>query len=119
MSAGQSPCQIVKQFLPEKKVDVLRLSGELDAHTSKQVQAAINELFAAGHCQLVIDLQNLTYMSSAGAGLFIVVQSEAEEKGGQVVLVNPAPPARYVFDLLGLTAQFRIADTEQAALERF
>ena len=49
-------------------VKVIALSGYLDAHTVGDFDKHTDELIAAGTSKLVLDLQGLNYISSAGIG---------------------------------------------------
>lgn len=111
-----SPFAVDKEVLPDGSITIVTVTGDLDAHTSKLLQVTLNELLDTGHCKIVIDLGGVNYMSSSGAGLFIVTQEEAQEAAGDIILFQPTSAVRYVLDLLGLSAQFRIAETKEAAL---
>ncbi|MHC4503696.1 MAG: STAS domain-containing protein [Planctomycetota bacterium] len=98
-------------------VDLLKVSGFLDAHTVEQLEEFINNLFSQGRFKLVIDLAGVGYISSAGAGVFIAALSESEENGGKIVLLNPTKTVMDVFDLLGLTQIFTVANERQEAVD--
>ena len=97
---------------------VLALSGDLDAHTAPEFEAALTACLAEGDVRIVADGSDLTYVSSAGLGVFMAVLEPAREAGGDIVIA--ALPARVfeTFDLLGFPEVFRFAATvdEAAAL---
>ena len=109
----------IEQEQAERGVVVVRLAGYLDAHTFEQLEEAISELFGAGHYRIVVDLGAVEYISSAGAGVFIGALSEAHEHKGNIVLLNPTPNVREVFDLLGLTQIFKVVGDKATALAAF
>jgi anti-sigma B factor antagonist len=111
--------KIEKEVLPDNGVVVVRLAGYLDAHTFERLEEAIAELFSKGHYKLVVDLGEVEYISSAGAGVFIGTLSEAHEHNGNIVLMNPTANVREVFDLLGLTTIFQVVDDRATALAAF
>jgi anti-sigma B factor antagonist len=98
------------------EVELIRVSGFLDAHTFEKLEESINNLFSQGRYKVVVDLSSVNYISSAGAGVFIAALSESEENGGKVVLVSPTKGVLDVFDLLGLTQLFSIASDRQEAV---
>lgn len=100
-------------------VVVLRLAGFLDAHTFEELDETINDLFDAGVYRIVADLAELEYISSAGAGVFIGALAMAQENSGNIVLSSPTENVREVFELLGLTEIFTLADSAEAAVESF
>ncbi len=100
-------------------VAMIRVQGFLDAHTFEQLEEAIREVYDEGCFKLVVDLARVDYISSAGAGVFIGARSESQENGGDVVLLNPTEGVKEVFELLGLTQIFKLADDEAAAVATF
>ena len=97
----------------------IKTVGFLDAHTFVQMEDEIVKLFNSNIYRIVVDLSELEYISSAGAGVFISNVGEAMQNGGHIVFVNPSEPVREVFDLLGLTQIFPIVQTPQEAIDFF
>lgn len=104
---------------PQKGVTIVRVAGYLDAHTFEQLEEAIASLFASSKYKVIVDLEKVEYISSAGAGVFIGALSEAQEHEGNIVLMNPTSNVREVFDLLGLSQIFNVVDDQTAALAAF
>ena len=100
-------------------IELIKVSGFLDAHTFEQLEETVNGLFSAGTYKIVVDLTNVDYISSAGAGVFIAALSESEENGGKIVLLNPTKGVLDVFDLLGLTQIFSVVTSRQDAIDSF
>lgn len=95
---------------------LLKLGGFLDAHTFEQLDEAINDLFAEDQYKIVAELSELEYISSAGAGVFIGAPATAQENDGNIIITSPTENVHEVFDLLGLTQIFTMADTVDAAV---
>ncbi len=106
--------QILKEKLADGMV-LLTVRGFLDAHTFEELEKCINDLFEEGHYKLVVDLSGLDYISSAGAGVFIGAIGTAQENEGNIILVNPSPNVKEVFDLLGLSQIFTFKTTKEDA----
>lgn len=102
-----------------QEVKLLQVAGYLDAHTFEELEDALGQLHAEGIYKIIVDLSQVDYISSAGAGVFIGKLSESQENGGNIVLLNPTNNVRDVFDLLGLTQIFNVADSREAALAAF
>jgi len=109
----------IEREVADKAVVILRLTGYLDAHTFERLEETIADLFARGNFRLIVDLANVQYISSAGAGVFIGALSEAHENKGNIVLMNPTANVREVFDLLGLTQIFQVVDDRATAMAAF
>ncbi len=110
---------IIQSKMVGNDMCILSLSGFLDAHTFEQLDEAISGLFDDDVFKIIADLAGVEYISSAGAGVFIGCLTAAQESGGDIVLVNPTPNVREVFDLLGLSSIFAIVDTVDEATKKF
>ena len=95
------------------------VEGFLDAHTFEQMENTINQLFSEDVYRLVVDLSKVDYISSAGAGVFIGAIGTAQENQGNIILMNPTPNVKEVFDLLGLSQLFQFAESSGAAVKLF
>jgi len=92
---------------------VLKLNGYLDGHTYADLEHRFDEQVKQGNKRLVADLKELTYISSAGVGVFIKIQHQLKKQGGNLQLANPSPSVREVFAILGLDSILAIhADLE-------
>ena len=107
------------QILPAdatRPYHLIRLSGRLDAHAADDFKPQLVALVVPGSVQLVGDLTDLKYISSAGLNLLIHLCREARKQGGDFRLAAVQPYVREILDLTGYTKIFRLYDTvEQAA----
>ena len=100
-------------------VDLLAVTGDLDAHTFEGLDEVINKLLAEGRFRLILDMRNVGYISSAGVGVLIASIGEAEANDGKVVLLSPSEEVRAILEELGLAEMFTIARNRQEALAEF
>lgn len=96
---------IKKQMLGKDMV-AIHVSGFLDAHTFEQMEETIEGLFEQKVYRIIVDLSKVNYISSAGCGVFIGAIGEAQENGGDIILLSPTPNVMEVFELLGLNHIF-------------
>ena len=94
----------------------LHVKGFLDAHSFEEFDMALGELFERSVYKVFVDLTDLEYVSSAGAGVLIAALAEAKEHSGEIVLLSPTESVTEVFELLGLTQLFRLVDDRDEAL---
>ncbi|HJT02599.1 MAG TPA: STAS domain-containing protein [Pseudonocardiaceae bacterium] len=68
---------------------VVRVTGELDTLTAPAVDAQLTDLRAdlAESAALVLDLSDLTFMSSAGLALLVTHHERCAEQGNRLVVV--------------------------------
>jgi anti-sigma B factor antagonist len=100
-------------------IRVLAISGYLDAHTAPAFERAIEDELRSGRVRLVVDCAGLTYISSAGLGVFMSYLEEIREKGGDIKLAAVKPKVYQIFDVLGFPQLFDIVDTVVDAERRF
>ncbi len=78
--------------------------GEGDVLLRQKVQ----ELLDAGESRILLNLEKVKYMDSAGIGELVACYKRAKEKEGTVKLLNPSGK---VYDLLQLTKLEEVFDT--------
>jgi len=103
----------------EQGLSILALEGYLDAHTAPEFEKAVESEFQAGHIQMVVECSRLTYISSAGLGVFMSFIEEIRAAGGDIKICALAPKVFQVFDILGFSALFDIVPDLPAAVERY
>lgn len=103
------------------RVDLLSVSGRLDAMSAPQFKQKIDELFGEGRYRVVLDLSGLEYVASPGLRVLIEARKRARDwkitdlEGGDVRIANLPPRIKEVFDLTGFTSLFEIyGDTTEA-----
>ena len=93
----------------------LKVTGSLDATTYEKMEKQIEALFAHSFYKLMIDLQGVHYISSAGAGVFIAAIGNAQDHNGNMILIKPSNQVQDVFEILGLKEIFGFAETMEEA----
>lgn len=79
----------------------ITVSGELDIATVPYLRTVIDPAVRRGPVpSVILDISDLTFMDSTGLGLILACHQAAEERGGRLVIVNPA---RQVHRLLAAT----------------
>ena len=103
----------------EEGLSVLALEGYLDAHTAPEFEKTVQAEFQAGRKQMVVECSKLTYISSAGLGVFMSFIEEIREAGGDIKICGLTPKVYQVFDILGFSALFDILPDLPATVRRF
>lgn len=103
----------------ERRIRIFDLTGELDAHTAAELEAAFQKAIADGQYRLLVNGSDLAYISSAGLGVFMAYLEDVRERGGDIKIAALQPKVYTVFDLLGFPFLLHITDTEGEAIERF
>ena len=98
---------------------ILNIHGFLDAHTAPELENKIGDIIKSNVYNVVVNFDDLDYISSAGLGVFMAFIEEIREKGGDIKLCSMSPRVFTVFDLLGFPILFDILDNEDEAIEKF
>ncbi len=110
---------IVVDTLAENNMTKIVVEGFLDAHTVPEMEKVIQDLIQQQKYRLIVDFSTLSYISSAGLGVFMSVIGDVKSHNGDIVLMKMPPKIYKVFDLLGFTEIFSIVDSEEAAITSF
>lgn len=100
-------------------VSVVYLKGYLDAHTAPEFEKALQELIDENRVCIVVNLSDLTYISSAGLGVFMGFIEDIRKKRGDIKLAEPNSKVFRVFDLLGFPVLYEIYNKESEAIEKY
>jgi len=92
-----------------KRVDLLRVSGRIDGSTAPALGEALSKIMDADRHRIVVDLSEVSYISSAGLRVLISALKNCKRwNRGDLRLANLQPAIAEVFEMAGLTPLFRI-----------
>ena len=92
---------------------LLTFAGRVDSMTSSDVQRQIDGLILDGRRLLVANLEQTSFISSAGLRVFLTAQKQLKKVGGEMILYKIAEPVMPVFITSGFDKIFKIFSTEQ------
>jgi anti-anti-sigma factor len=95
---------------------VILVSGRMDAETAPDFEQTCRACIAEGLTGLVVDLGELTYISSMGLRSFISVTKMLQDKGGALRICRLKGLVKQVFEITGLLGMFRVYESVEAAL---
>jgi anti-sigma B factor antagonist len=98
-----------------KGITVVGLDGKLDSKTVPAVQTSFSPLIQT-HSRIVLDMTRVTYLSSAGLRLLVMMHREISEGGGKLVLAGLTERARDTMAITGFLPYFTTFETVEAAL---
>lgn len=103
-----------------RRCDVVTVKGRIDASTVNELSQALEAIMQAGRYKIILNMKDVTYISSAGLSTLIVTQNSCKQlKRGELVLAELPPRIKEVLDMAGLTPLFRVVDTEVEAVGSF
>ncbi len=102
-----------------QSIDFLYLRGYLDAHTAPELEKAIEDTLKRGQNKIIVNFNDLEYISSAGLGVFMAFIEDVRSNGGDIKLTAMKDKVYSVFDLLGFPMLFDIDKDEEVSLQKF
>jgi anti-sigma B factor antagonist len=104
--------------IAERKVSdvtILDLSGKMTlGEGDEMLKQTINTLLAGGHKKLVLNLENVPYIDSAGLGEVVRTHTTVSRQGGSLKLLNLT---KRIEDLLSITKLLTVFDTYDSEAE--
>ena len=81
----------------------MRLDGRLDTSNVEQFQQDIAPLMQGEKPNIEIDCTGMTYTSSQGLRMFLMMQKSVMSRGGKMVMIHMNPQVKEVFDITGFS----------------
>jgi anti-sigma B factor antagonist len=103
----------------KEEISVVYLKGYLDAHTAPDFEKMLQDLVDENRIHIVVNLSELSYISSAGLGVFMGFIEDIRSKGGDIKLAEPTDKVFRVFDLLGFPVLYEMFKQESEAIEKY
>ncbi|HEY6041547.1 MAG TPA: STAS domain-containing protein [Anaerolineae bacterium] len=104
-----------------KRVDLVQVTGRVDSATAPQLEQALQKTIDAGRYNIVVDLADAEYMSSAALRALISAQKQVKHgmRSGDVRIANMPDRIRKAFELAGFLELFQIHESEADAVGSF
>jgi anti-anti-sigma factor len=102
-----------------KPVRVVRIEGDLDAHTFPALQDRLERTLADGERAIVLDCGALDYISSAGLGVLKKMVKEVRTTGGDIRVAALSEKIRNIVNLLGFSKIIQVFGSVDEAVESF
>lgn len=109
----------LEQTGPQQSISVIKVGGYIDTTTSAELEHALSQLIKSNSYNIIIDLGNVDYISSAGWGIFISEIKGIRENKGELKLVSMIPDVYDVFELLEFHYILKAFDTLDEAIADF
>ncbi len=100
-------------------VKVLAFEGRLDTQTSPDAQQQLTGLIEEGETKILVNLEKLDYISSAGLRVLLVVAKRLKATDGELRICGLNEVVMEVFDISGFDMILPISASESEALEGF
>ncbi len=92
--------QIQKKLGVQDGAVTVNLIGSLDTSTAPDLEKQLAPVLSAGAKDIVFDLAQLKFISSAGLRVFSTTRKTLKERGGQASFVHMQPQIQEVFEII-------------------
>jgi anti-anti-sigma factor len=93
----------------------LRIVGRVDSSVSKLLEQKVVDIVSRDSA-IVVDLEEMNYVSSAGLRSFITLAKHARSRNQTIALCGMREEVTEIFEISGLLELFAIYDTVDAAV---
>lgn len=106
------------EITQEKKgnINVVKVQGRLDASTSAKLEEALNEFSSQDKVRVLVDCQELEYISSAGLRVLLAAAKDFQKRNGKIFLSSLNANVKQVFEISGFTSIFPIYESTEKAI---
>ncbi|MCP3689175.1 MAG: STAS domain-containing protein [Gammaproteobacteria bacterium] len=91
----------------------MHISGQLDNSTAPLLEQRLDETLAKDVSYLVFDLQDLSYISSAGLRSIFKTKKNLAKVQGKVLICNMQPQVKKVFEIINALPSFSVFSSYQ------
>ncbi len=102
----------------ENGIAIFSLNGRLDSNTSPEFDEKITESIESGARYIIIDCQNLDYITSAGLRILNKTAKKLKQLDGKIVLCSMEDYVKEVFEISGFDTFLPIVPDLETALEQ-
>lgn len=100
-------------------VHVLQFVGDLDGRSAPAAQDALVALVERGATKLLIDFEELLFISSAGLRVLLVTAKRLHQVQGDIRVCQPNSSVMEVFEMTGFDSIIPVLATREEALLQF
>ena len=100
-------------------IQIIAFEGNLDTNTSPEAESKINELIDAGNQKLLVNFEQLNFISSAGLRVLLATVKKLNASGGDLRICALNATVQEVFDISGFVTILSVKSTEEEALSSF
>jgi len=102
-----------------ESVSIIDVKGYLDAHTAPELENVFNKLLNEKKFRVVVNFNELNYISSAGLGVFMAYIETMRQNNGDIKFSNLKDNVYNIFDLLGFPLLYEFYKDEKEAINKF
>ena len=102
-----------------QSVSVMKVTGRVDSETALDLDAALSKLLNDNRNKIVLNLQAVEFLSSAGMRAMVKALKGAQKSGGDVRLAAVSQPIEVILRTVGMMQMFKMYSTSEEAAAGF
>ena len=102
-----------------RRCSLVSVSGRVDSNTAPKFEEALRKVIEGGQHHVVLHLEGVEFMSSAGLRGMVSSLKACKSGGGDLVVAAPSSRVTEVMQLAGLTSLFTIHQDVTTAVGSF
>lgn len=102
-----------------QSVSVVKVKGRVDSESAPELDSALTNLLNEGRNKIILNLQGVDYISSAGLRAMVKAYQTAKKIGGDVYLVSISEPIEVILRTVGMMQMFKMYATSEEAAAGF
>ncbi len=102
-----------------QSVSFMKVKGRVDLETAPELDDALTKLLQNNKNKIVLNLQDVNYMSSAGLRAMVKAYQSANKSGGDVRLAAVSEPIEVILRTVGMLQMFKMFSTSEEAASGF
>lgn len=96
---------------------IVKIAGRLDTTNYQELEKALNGLLEENRINLILNCEELDYVSSSGLRVFLMFLKKVKSLNGKFIICNMQENIKEIFQISGFTSIFEIHDDLAAAEE--
>jgi len=98
-----------------KRVTVIEVAGRIDSSTASQFDEAVMNIIEAGQNNVIIDMAEVEFLSSAGLRTLVSAR-KAVQPNGEILLAQPSKRVVDTLEIAGLDVLFETFPDRESAV---
>lgn len=102
-----------------QSISIMKVIGRVDSDTAPELDEALTKLLQDNQNRIVLDLEGVEYMSSAGLRAVVKAYQAATRSGGDVRLACVSTPVEVILRTVGMMQMLKMYPSDQEAVASF
>ena len=96
-------------YIEQNNRGIIKISGRIDSLNYTDFEKQIFNIIKENKLDIFLDCSSLTYISSAGLRVFLLLQKKMNENNRGLTIINLIPTIKEIFEITGFTSIFNIS----------